>query len=318
MKMQSWGMALLVSVALACSPGCHAEGADSVATNAANGTVSPIQPIDWVLRLPAVGNVSFRGVADFNHAGVKQSAMLYPAPNLIGMLAAVATHAALVKSSRNSEKEKIQAQADKVLEPYKGILAAFSYDDLRQRLPAFVENDGDKPPLQDDALQKGAWLVVSTPVFSMTQDRSAIVLDNTVAMFAPGQLERPAYTNVVRVVSDPRAHAGSPDAWAADGNALKDESARLFADSFDVVFRDAQINSAEAPYKTVRYTEGDAERMERGQLLAQVCGRAVLKTLRGTLMSVPVRAGEASSSDNQCGRGTAGGTSGEPQQTLAR
>ncbi len=31
------------------------------------------------------------------------------------------------------------------------------------------------------------WVVVVTPVLSLTQDQTTLVLDNTVALFAPGE-----------------------------------------------------------------------------------------------------------------------------------
>ena len=44
----------------------------------------------------------------------------------------------------------------------------------------------------------------------------------------------------------------------------------------------------EAP-RTHRYLQGSVERAERAQRLAGDCARAVLRTLRGALMSVPLR-----------------------------
>jgi hypothetical protein len=47
----------------------------------------------------------------------------------------------------------------------------------------------------------------------------------------------------------------------------------------------------------VRYNEGGTERMERAQVVSEQCGQLVLRTLRGNLISVPVKSavpGEAS------------------------
>jgi hypothetical protein len=46
---------------------------------------------------------------------------------------------------------------------------------------------------------------------------------------------------------------------------------------------------AESPHRTFRYPEGGVEKMERAQLVEAHCGRALLRTLRGWLMSVPVK-----------------------------
>lgn len=49
-------------------------------------------------------------------------------------------------------------------------------------------------------------------------------------------------------------------------------------------------SNTDQPFRTIRYVEGTAEKMERAQLVSEHCGRLVIKTLRGSLMSVPVKA----------------------------
>jgi hypothetical protein len=44
----------------------------------------------------------------------------------------------------------------------------------------------------------------------------------------------------------------------------------------------------EPPFRTHRYLMGSEERMERSQRVAGGCGRVVLRTLRGTLISAAV------------------------------
>ena len=50
----------------------------------------------------------------------------------------------------------------------------------------------------------------------------------------------------------------------------------------------APAQRAEAPQRTVRYRQGNAERIERAQVLAERCDRLLLRNLRGWLLSVPV------------------------------
>jgi hypothetical protein len=59
------------------------------------------------------------------------------------------------------------------------------------------------------------------------------------------------------------------------------------------------------PFRTIRYLEGTAEKMERAQLINEHCGRLLIKTLRGSLMSVPAKASapRGSSADMTCGNG---------------
>jgi hypothetical protein len=58
--------------------------------------------------------------------------------------------------------------------------------------------------------------------------------------------------------------------------------------------RDARKPADEGVFRTVRYQEGGAEKIERAQVLEQQCGRTVLRTLRGWLLSVPAQVEAAS------------------------
>src|SRR6185436_12077332 len=83
------------------------------------------------------------------------------------------------------------------------------------------------------------WVVESTPVFAMTQDQKAIVMENAVLVYAPGA-SAASYQNLVRVVSQPKPNADPADYWNANqGEKLKDESAILLAHSLDLALREA-------------------------------------------------------------------------------
>jgi hypothetical protein len=79
--------------------------------------------------------------------------------------------------------------------------------------------------------------------------------------------------------------------WNAnDGVAIKTESVRLLAESLDLALDEIATGlGQDRPQRTVRYMEGKAEKMERGQILKEQCNRVVLKNLRGWLMSVSVK-----------------------------
>ncbi|OOG37511.1 hypothetical protein [Rhodanobacter sp. C05] len=291
------------------------------ATQAVAATHMPAPAnLNWALQLPTEGKVIYRGVADFNSAGMRQSAMLYPAPNAIGMLVAVATHAALMKSGRNAQKEKIQAAADKVLDPYLAVLADFNYRELMQSGLSFTTAGAAKQLVEAGKKHDDIWLVLSTAVFSMTQDQSTIVLDNMVTIYAPGESKKAAYSNTIRVIADAQVGPNLAAVWTANqGAALKDESAHLLATSLDIAFSDASTTSGDLVYKTIRYMEGSAERMERGQLLSEHCGRVLLRSLRGSLMSVPVRVDAMASPADCTGTGDAmGDLHTEPQQSMTK
>jgi hypothetical protein len=124
----------------------------------------------------------------------------------------------------------------------------------------------------------------------MTQDEQAIILDNAIAIYAPGAAETAVYQNTVRVVSRPQHRDDTLAFWTANqGAALKDESATLLALSLDIALADAMAaaQAEGASHKTFRYPEGRTERMERAQLVAEHCNRLVIRSLRGWLISIP-------------------------------
>lgn len=243
----------------------------------------------WSLRLPAEEKVVFRGQVSFDKAGQGAGAMMYPAPGLAGFLAAIATHAAIVNSVRDGERSELEIAADKVLLPYKETLDAFRYGDLASlALPP----EAGLPMLAADVKPQSGLVIASAPVFYMTQDQGALILDNTVSVFKAGS-EKPVYTNTVRVVSRAGDAADLVAHWRQDGGKrLQEESARLFRHSVDIVRAHALVPydaAAAVAQKTFRYVEGKRDAIERAQPISEHCGRALVKNLRGWLMSIPLK-----------------------------
>jgi hypothetical protein len=247
---------------------------------------------DWALRLPQQDQVAFKGVLNLDGAGQGPGAMLYPAPGVAGLLVAIATHSALVNSSRNDEKSKIEIEADKVLLPYQDVLTGYGQRELlASALPQTVFGH-DRKVIGAEEAGGASWVVESTPVFYMTQDQSALVLENQVQIYKPGSTpKQPSYQNMVRVVSQMREHGDLSAYWHDNlGRELKTESASLMAMSLDIALNHAAEATAAPPaaFRTFRYRQGKQEVVERAQLVNEQCGRSLLKTLRGWLMSVPL------------------------------
>lgn len=243
------------------------------------------------LRLPKEEKVVYRGVVSFDAAGTGAGNIMYPAPNAAGLLVAIITHGVIMESAREMQKNRMQSDADRVLSPYEAVLKDYSYNDLAQRALKRMTARGTKRLLQVSESPDAERMIEGTPVFFMTQDQSALVLDSTVTIHAPGAAT-PAYQNTVRVVSKAREEENIVDFWNADqGEALKEQSAILLAEAMDIAVRAllAGASSDGNPSRTIRYMEGKTEKMERGQLMSEHCGRVVIKNLRGWLMSVPVR-----------------------------
>jgi len=285
----------VVAVLLAAGAAARADDAPAAAAAAPETAAGPA----WSLRLPQGDIVVYRGEVNFDQAGGKGQAMLYPggfgAAGLIGLVAGVATHAIVESSIRSGQKSKIQQQADAVLMQYRDVLDAYGEKDLYARAVPYMDAAGGKAVVPSTQEISDGRMVITDPVFSMTQDQSAIVLDAAVTIYAPGPHDedaKPAYQNTVRVVSSPRAEADLAAFWKANGGeALKDQSARLFARGLDLAIADMaqQEQSGTPAYRSIHYADGRADKVERGQVIAETADGTVLRNLRGWIMAVPPR-----------------------------
>lgn len=262
----------------------------------ADGNVSAFQvsqeKIDPKLGFLVAKNaiVTFHGTVSFDNAGASSAQILYPAPNVGGMVAAVLTHGLLVESSKRSQKEKLQQDADGILLPYQSILAEFALADLFQRSLPKMETPGSKVLLEADQPSETNLRIETKPSFLLTQDQSSIILSNEIMVFGANAPSTPLYKGSIKVVSKAKEEKDIEAFWKENkGEQFKEQSAGLFANSLDIAMREISNNdsSLSAPYKTIRYREGMSEKFERGQLIADNCQQIVIKTLRGTILSVP-------------------------------
>ncbi len=283
--------ALVLSFAIV--PALGAEGGDL-----ADGAVARLvpDPTDWLVRLPATDKLAFKGMLSGKGAGADKGSMVMYGGGLVGLLAGIATHAAISSAVLTSQQRAEQYEADKVLEPYRPTLDSLSTAKLAQLGTVKMVRGGAKRVAAPGAQAPGEWLIESTPVFTLTQDERAIVLDNAVVVRAPEAPFPAVYKGVVRVVSDPRPAGDEQSpllaAWtASEGEALQQETSGLWAESLDMVL--AELNkgpggsNAQVTQKTIRFPEGGATKVERASIVEERCGRTVVKTLRGWLMSVP-------------------------------
>ena len=256
------------------------------------------------LRLPKAEEVVFNGVVSFDGAGGATGSMMYPAPNAAGLIAAVITHGFISEGVRQSEKEKLREAADKVLLSYQPVLKDYKHRELMQRALQRMRSSGARNLVDAEAQPAGDIVIDSAPSFLMAQDQTGIILDNAIRIFGPDALSAPVYQSAIRVVARPIEQTDPAAYWTSDqGEKLKQETATLLAASLELALSDsAGLLRKDAPYKTVRYLEGKTEKMERAQVLSDVCDRMVIRTLRESLMSVPIRRRDARS--EECGSRT--------------
>jgi hypothetical protein len=223
------------------------------------------------LEMSAAPKVSFSGIVS-NDDPSAPGAMLYPAPNVVGLLAAIATHAVIANGERERARQAARDKADLVLTPYRAILDSFSPQDLQRAAEVRL------------AAKDLAGEVKCEPQFAMTQDQRAIVLENAISVQRPGQAK--PEVQVIRLVGAPVSAADPAQHWqASEGRPLRDTSAELLARSVELAL--AQLDATPRQARTVRYMEGEKEKVERAEVLMDLCSQMVLRTLRGNLMVVP-------------------------------
>ena len=292
----------LVGLAIFAAGTARAEESLTGSQTAADGTVADKQK--WSLRLPHDEHLTYHGIASFDEAGTGTGGMLYYAPSAAGLFASILAHGLVSESAKMAQKNKLQASADNVLSAYQDILKDFRYSELMER--AFTKvSPGFSVKLTDDTTTtEQDTLVDSTPVFSLTPDQTAFIVDNAIVIHMSGNKSKISYKKGIRVISAAKNVTDPSAFWTANnGEKLKDESAQLVAESLEIAFGDAtaQPDTNAATYRTVRYREGAAEKIERAQLLSERCGRMLIRTLRGELMSVPASNTAESSRDiNNC------------------
>ncbi|MBH9579023.1 hypothetical protein [Inhella proteolytica] len=245
--------------------------------------------------------IPFRGLVNRDAEGSGPGAMMYPAPSAAGFLVAILTHAAINESVQSSQRAKAQLQADKVLDDYRGVLDALTPERLMERTRSRIKDMPD--PLfasLREATEDTAWTLELLPLFSMTQDKRALILDAAVQVRGRGTETRRRQLGM-RVVSSPLSEADVGKAWLDDeGQALHAQAANLLAEAVQTLAQELSGHWADptVPQRTLRFPEGGRERIERAQLLKRDCRRALLRTLKGELLSVPVGSGALSA---ECG-----------------
>ncbi|WP_147436420.1 hypothetical protein [Acidovorax sp. 106] len=248
--------------------------------------VRSIDLTSFFLRPPSSGTIEYRGIVDRDKGAGQAGAMLYPAYGLAGFVAAIATHGAMSEVSKSSERQRLQASADEVLRPYQDDIAGFQAKELMQSALINLGGTGDRRLVEGTEGSEKGWVIDSAPQFSLSNDQSALVLDNMVQVYRAESPAHIRYRNLIRVISEIREVGEDSKAnWLL----LKEDSMRLMTHSLQLLVSELGIDRSGMPEinKTFRYHEGKTFRTERGLFLGEVCGRVHIKTLRGWLMSVP-------------------------------
>jgi hypothetical protein len=256
----------------------------------------------WSLQWPAdQTKLSYFGVVNHDGAGAGPAGgMLYPAPNFGGFIVAVLTHAALNEGVKSSQRTAIQASADAVLADYQDAINTFTPVELMRRVNESVMRQSASLRTADQA----RWIVEVRPIFWMTQDRRALIVDNELVVKERGDAEV-VRRSTARVVGGPLETSSSAATWSEEGGErLKRESAQLLAQAIQLAMADMEgrWDRPATPYRTIRFPEGGQERIERVQLLEAQCDRGVARNLRGDLIAIPLVAPVSGQDSASCSR----------------
>lgn len=242
------------------------------------------------LCVPAAGNVFFHGLLNTDKASGPAAPILYPAPNLAGFLAAIATQGVIVGSAISAQKMKQKSEADNVLNPYEEVLSRFTLNDLYLRCVGTEIGRSQKIGIEDKQHPEHGLHIEASPSFAMTQDEKAIILTNEVIVRGSTEAAPILFQGTIKVVPKPAVADDIKIYWnSEDGENLKRLSAELFADSLYAALdlsRTSKFVTADT-FKTLRYQEGSSLKFERGQLISESCDRIIMKTLRGAILVVP-------------------------------
>ncbi|MEX8517677.1 MAG: hypothetical protein AB3X44_04045 [Leptothrix sp. (in: b-proteobacteria)] len=258
-----------------------------------SNTVTPLaEQTRWSIRLPKETAVAFQGSLSLDGAGPGAYQMMYPAPNAAGLIAAIITHGILAESTKNEQKRKLQTEADKILVPYQPLIESSTHQKLFEKALLSPSLQGDKSLVATNEKPQGDWWMDITPVYTMTQDQSSMILDNVTLIYTSNSSEKASYQNTIRVVSRAKTDDDLLAAWTGnEGQAWHQTTAEMLAQAVSIAVSDWQgaFSSADTTQRTIRYNEGRSEKMERAQLLSENCETSIIKTLRGWMMAVPTR-----------------------------
>lgn len=264
--------------------------------------------LNWSAQAP--NKVEFRGLPNLDREGGGPQGMMYPAPSAAGFLVAVLTHAVVNEAVRQKQRDNVQAQADQVLNDYRLQIEGMDREGLLERVRADVRRSGFEPGAWlREAGQEAGWSVDVHPIYWMTQDRQALILDAAFSIRERGKMPAVRQLNL-RAVSSPKVAGEALDHWKQD-LALTAQAAALMGEVVQTLAAElaGQWTQTQAPQRTHRYLEGGQQRIERAELVQKRCGRALLRNLSGDLLWVPLVSVE---DEPPCASGAASATEAKP------
>lgn len=246
-------------------------------------------PADAALALHGPGDAPLvlEATVDLSTVAASDRRVTYPGPNAAVFIGAVLVHGAVAESQRATQRDRLRRQAEVAATLEREAMGKLRMGELLRRALEQLPWQAGKKLLAEATFPAGAWTVSVLPRYAVSADRLALILDGEVALVPPGQLPSSAHVVQVRVVSRPRSQEEARRLWEDGGTQAHAEAVSMLVHALDLALRRPATAPADVPFRTLRYTEGAALKMERAQPELQACGRHVMRTLRGWLLSAP-------------------------------
>ncbi|MCH9691688.1 MAG: hypothetical protein K0U59_06445 [Gammaproteobacteria bacterium] len=240
-------------------------------------------------------NVAYQGMVNYNDLNVNGGAgMPYPGGTAGIFLASVLVHAAAVGAMKGSKQSVLEKQANQMLEPYLPVIQNIKAKNLITQAVHHIGGSShnikltvlNRAPLK---AKIGSWIMESMPVFTMLQDSSAIILQNSITLYKKSD-KSPSivYQNIIEVVSMPYQGVNTKDYWMKDeGKLFSTASHQLLADSIQLAVGDLLGSGKKDKEQTFRFYQEGKSAYERGSLVDLDHDRLIIRTLRGWIKSVP-------------------------------
>ncbi|WP_025821354.1 hypothetical protein [Shewanella marina] len=242
--------------------------------------------------------VELIGVVKSSSKSGNSTDMLYVGATPLDFFAGIIAHGIVAESIKNSNKNKIQENANKNIEPYINLIQDIKNSDLTRKYlvnkPSkytFIHYSENNINIHNDSL-----VLEITPIFLMNENQNTLILRNLFTIFKKNQINKSLkkrkviYQNQIEVFSQETTSDSIYKYWTKNnGENIKTQLYNLFSLSVNILSK--QINSKGKKYtsENIQYFNGTDYTFERSQIIEINCDRIIIKTLRGWIKSIPTQ-----------------------------
>ncbi len=272
--------------------GCNSSGVKEIASVPEVPEIKPVDDSLLFLNFSESPSIEFLGTINTDRSHKADGAMLYPGDTVGVFLAAIFTHAAINAGAKNGKQAKLQAEADKILEPY--------FEDIEKVTPNFLVDKGMSlrsrgVHLYDSNTPQSENVLVMDlkPTYYLSQSEDALSLNLSGRVYESRRSAEEIDTVSIQYIST--SPVSKMDIQGDEDDAgmsidISEWSKNIFELALDLYWSSSDSLSS-AAQTTIRYRFGSEAKSERGYLIRKDCDRLTFKTLHGDIKSVPLGGG---------------------------